>query len=80
MANIRPVVFYVTAGAVGGMLGTFLVNKTEPFWAWSIAGLVMACMIFASNEKLRKHIALGGVAVITIAAVIGGLAALIYTM
>lgn len=80
MANIRPVVYYVTAGAVGSTVGSILVNKTEPFWAWSIAGLVMAGLIFASNEKLRKHLVLGSVAVVAVAAVIGGLAALIYTM
>ncbi len=80
MANIRPAVYYTTAGAVGGMIGSLLTNRIAPFWAWSIAGLLMAGIIFASNEKLRKNFVLGGIAIVAVALAAGGLATLIYRM
>lgn len=78
MARISPTVYYVTAGAVGFMLGSFLVSKVSPFWAWSIAGLVMCSIVLASNEKMRKNLVLGSLAVVVLAAAAGGLASLIY--
>lgn len=66
------------AGLVGSLLGPFLVGKMSPFWAWSIAGLVMCSILFGSNEKMRKNLVLAGLAVVALAAVTGALASLTY--
>ena len=80
MMTIRPAIYYVTAGAVGGTFGLFLLTKLSPFLAWCIAGLIMASIIVVSNEKLRKKFVLASVCVIAAGVVTGGLAALIYRL